>query len=761
MMMFSDPKATRNEKKNGLLLLGLLITLVVCMSTVLLMAQTLGSNTPTDQQLQQQRAREVASGFVISAPPAGTVLHPVQRVPRSKFGVVGPFPLTMNDLDALVYPGLTNEERQALLEGMTFFTTPHTAVEGAGPVANQPFCLGCHESTAEQVPHPGVLSPETCIPGSMCLSLVSRAARATPTNFKFTALDPATGGGRAPDHLDAINDTGKTAAFTLFGDFSASLNVQDPLDGAFVNPVTHIAQPFGGNVQHTRPAVPECLADIIPPIEIDATLVGQPDETNLYPSGFRRSVGERAGPPYIGRGLIEAVPTADILANEDPADALGHSSSLGNFAPTLGCTGDCIAGRHNQIPAKGGFVGGVGRFGLRANGVEIIQFTTGGLQGELGFTSLLNNSDINFPLIDVGRPGCNDAVTDPEVHLSIPFSERNFIRNTAPPEFGDALLKLIQSPDPKKHRNEKTHEAAVQRGAELFGIDLVAFANRMVQGRMPSSGDDGLDQNAINQHDRKVSCVSCHTPIQRTGQSPADVGAENLSFVWAPLFSDLLIHSMPVIDAERFSPRPRDPLVINRLALQGEGEESDVARFRSEGRDSDTSRIFTTFDLPRNLTDDTFSNQQGTANGRDFRTAPLMGMGRMGAPFLHDARVYLSQLTVDSTPASTVTTNSRVTNAPLVVRTLDDAIRAAIELHDLPAPDDEHTPRIPGAGCPVPPAGAETNVSYGPSPRDVICPAYDTELSRTKRSEAREVIRRFRALSPEDQQALIEFLKEL
>src|SRR5260370_18123759 len=68
-----------------------------------------------------------------------------------------------------------------------------------------------------------------------------------------------------------------------------------------------------------------------------------------------------------------------------------------------------------------------------------------------------------------------------------------------------------------------------------------------------------------------------------------------------------------------------------------------------------------------------------------------MGGGE-GAPlFLHDARVYLSQLTVLTTPAGTVTTNSETTNAPLVVRTLDDAIRAAIELHDLPAPDDGNT----------------------------------------------------------------------
>jgi hypothetical protein len=215
--------------------------------------------------------------------------------------------------------------------------------------------------------------------------------------------------------------------------------------------------------------------------------------------------------------------------------------------------------------------------------------------------------------------------------------------------------------------------------------------------------------------------------------------------LWAPIFSDLLLHKMPVINAERFAPTPRDPAVIFR------------------GVD--------TFDLPRNLAQDSFTNQKASADGREFRTAPLMGLGRIGPPFLHDARVYLSRLTVlgfhdpaftvNKKPAGTVTTNDRLTNAPLVVRTIDDALLAAIELHDLPAPDDTNkTPRgLPGAGCPVPPAA--TNVDYGPSPRDAICPPYASLTSQTNRSDSREVILRFRKLSPEDQQALIEFLKQL
>ena len=56
-------------------------------------------------------------------------------------------------------------------------------------------------------------------------------------------------------------------------------------------------------------------------------------------------------------------------------------------------------------------------------------------------------------------------------------------------------------------------------------------------------------------------------------------------------------------------------------------------------------------------------------------------------------------------------------------------------------------------------------MSYGQSPKDVICPPYQSPLSvdtnYRRRSEAREVTRRFRALTPADQQALIDFVKEL
>jgi hypothetical protein len=785
----------------------------------------LGSNSPPDDQLLIQREQEggcdtsttpptcpsTGSGiFDVAVPSAGTTYQPAKRVQRDMFGVVGPFPLQLQDLNALVYPDATTDERQALLEGLTFFTTMHTPGEdglpnenGVGPINNQPFCLGCHMNAAEALASRGLLGP-TCPNGSTCVSNVTRAARSTPTNFEFTSLNPATGGGVAPDNLDAISNTGKTAAFTTFGDFSSvlldtapgSVGAFDPLDGAAhtFTTLSFTSQPFGGMVQHHRPAVDACYPKPLPPVSFDTNLTGS------NPNQFRRSVAERAGPPYIGRGLIEAVPTDDITANADPTVENG-TSSLGSFAnllcPSASSTG-CISGAPNMIPRNfsvntitspvagetiTGFVGGVGRFGLRANGVEILQFVDGGLQGELSFAYFLFPNEITFPTL---FPGGVMEATEPlecamalsetfgqpasvlpppltpmpvdiskfEVHLSTPFSVRNLIRNTAPPEFGEPLLNVLRSaigsgsgrPEQVSWRPDG-EEARVKRGAELFGIDLVAFANRTIGGPM-TAGSDGRDDNAINQADRQLNCVGCHTPIRRTGQSPAtlpdDVGAEHLSFVWAPIFSDLLLHHMPVVNAERFlqSPGnlPRDPLVIPRVAA--------------------SIRLFDTFDLPRNLADDTFTNFKSSAEGSEFRTAPLMGLGRIGPPFLHDARVYLSEDTVSSTPAGTVTTNSQQTNAPLVVNTVNKAILAAIELHDLPAPDDQNTPQLPGAGCPVPPNG-ESNIDYGPSPQDVICPAYNSPTSQANRSDAAEVIFRFRQLSPDDQQAVIEFLKQL
>jgi len=106
------------------------LVMFAVLTTVGVFAAVLGSGNPTDDQIIAIRLQEVGgltpvnpSGiFDIQVPPAGTQFRPVQRVPRDKFGEVGPFPLQFSDLEALVYPDTTVPERQQMLEGMSLFT---------------------------------------------------------------------------------------------------------------------------------------------------------------------------------------------------------------------------------------------------------------------------------------------------------------------------------------------------------------------------------------------------------------------------------------------------------------------------------------------------------------------------------------------------------------------------------------------------------------------------------------------------------------
>jgi hypothetical protein len=342
----------------------------------------LETDIPTDAQLLAERLTEAGSSgsgiFDIPVPGSSQTYQPAGRIKRDKFGVVGPFTLStglrLRDLDNLVYPNTTAADKAKLLEGMVFFTMFHTPGEGGapplngvGPLNNQPACIGCHLNAAEALKSKGLLQAQGCTTaGGSCtnVSNVTRAARSSLTNFEFTALNKKTGGGKAPDHLDAVFDTGKTAAFTTFGNFTTSLTDTaagsigcfDPLDGLSHTcnngsaPQALTPQAFGGFVQHVRPALPidMCVPKPLPPISFDAVLNGKNDGSNTFK--FKRSVGERAGPPYIGRGLMEAVPTNDILLFSGNQTAENGSSSLA-VDKHLQCTGGCISGVANMTPA--------------------------------------------------------------------------------------------------------------------------------------------------------------------------------------------------------------------------------------------------------------------------------------------------------------------------------------------------------------------------------------------------------------------------
>jgi hypothetical protein len=349
---------------------------------------------------------------------------PAARVPRGVFG-------TARTLDALAFPGLNDEERKAIEKALEFFVTEHTAEEGVGPVFNQNRCLGCHLNADDIPANTGLLTVATT---------ASRAGRTGPTDYAaITKTNPPL-----------------TAAFTLFGDYSPASGGFDPL------------AIFGGPIQHIR-TTGDCEPDIIPPESIDPNLQGGIDPvTGTSQLGFRRAVGERAAPPYIGRGLIEAIYAGDIPAADDPNDT---ASSVSSLLPPPGpeCPGDCISGRHNENSAAGAFVGGdpvirVSRFGLRAAGPTLFQFMIGGTQGEIGMTSPFS------PLLRQSARSRTQGGRDPGLAQSDPDAQSSRLRSASPGSTGDVARRRGH---PGGRRTLRRGPAGLplthDRGSDAFG----------------------------------------------------------------------------------------------------------------------------------------------------------------------------------------------------------------------------------------------------------------------------------------------------
>ena len=123
----------------------------------------------------------------------------------------------------------------------------------------------------------------------------------------------------------------------------------------------------------------------------------------------------RIAPPMIGLGLLEAIPTASILANADPDDA----------------NGDGISGRANQVwdDALGKTV--LGRFGWKAGQPTLNQQNAEAFANDMGLTSTL-----------VAHDNCTAAQADcikaphggePEVSDNILASVLFYTRNLGVP----------------------------------------------------------------------------------------------------------------------------------------------------------------------------------------------------------------------------------------------------------------------------------------------------------------------------------------
>jgi CxxC motif-containing protein (DUF1111 family) len=114
------------------------------------------------------------------------------------------------------------------------------------------------------------------------------------------------------------------------------------------------------------------------------------------PAGLMTSI--RVAPPVFGRGLLEAIPEADIVARADEMDA----------------DGDGISGRPNRVFDVLTGRTELGRFGLKANQPSLLQQAAAAYRNDMGVTNPLFPTDSA-----TGQSQDDGEVDDPELAIEI------------------------------------------------------------------------------------------------------------------------------------------------------------------------------------------------------------------------------------------------------------------------------------------------------------------------------------------------------
>ncbi|MGH7597412.1 MAG: di-heme oxidoredictase family protein [bacterium] len=175
----------------------------------------------------------------------------------------------------------------------------------------------------------------------------------------------------------------------------------------------------------------DLLAELGGPQLQNRSLPGVPAET-LPPEA--NAVSVRAAPPVFGVGLMEYIPVAAILANEDPDDAKN---------------GDGVSGRAHWVEAPdwvpANVVGGgagpqLGRFGLKANTSSLLQQVARAYHQDIGITTDFIPVE-NFRS-NTSTPG--DLVADPELPAATVQDVVFYIRMLAPPNRGEITAEVQQ-----------------------------------------------------------------------------------------------------------------------------------------------------------------------------------------------------------------------------------------------------------------------------------------------------------------------------
>ncbi|WP_060478099.1 di-heme oxidoreductase family protein [Pseudomonas monteilii] len=249
-----------------------------------------------------------------------------------------------NDRNAFSLPSanLSAERRLDFAVGNSFFRNPWviapsttTARDGLGPLFNTTACQNCHVRDGRgHPPEPGDSNAvgmlvRLSIPDQPYLAKVIERLGVVPEPVYGTQLQDMAIPGVAPEGKVRVSYSTQTVTFK-----------------------------DGHTVQLRRPS-------------LDITQLGYGP---MHPD---TRFSARVAPPMIGLGLLEAIPEAAILANEDPDDR-NH---------------DGIRGRANRVwdDAQGKTV--VGRFGWKAGQPNVNQQNAHAFVGDMGLTSTLQPKD--------------------------------------------------------------------------------------------------------------------------------------------------------------------------------------------------------------------------------------------------------------------------------------------------------------------------------------------------------------------------------
>jgi CxxC motif-containing protein (DUF1111 family) len=208
------------------------------------------------------------------------------------------------------------------------------------------------------------------------------------------------------------------------------------------------------------------------------------------PDDPRVKVSIRVGPPILGRGYLEAIDDAAILAAA--AAQAGRDDGIHGRVNHV-----VYASEPNPDPTfnahqKGDLV--IGRFGLKARIATLDEFTADALQGDMGITSPLRPTEIRNPdgLTDDGKPGVDvtaESVNRRAMYMRLTaIPRRDGLTDAGRAFFAEARCDVCHAPSLPTRADYPI--------ALLAGIDAPVFTDMLLHDLGDTLADGVVDGQA-------------------------------------------------------------------------------------------------------------------------------------------------------------------------------------------------------------------------------------------------------------------------